>query len=481
LVERYCFLTYTASNLPISTKLVFKVLLAWENPMKIPLAPPSLKKANVPNDTLGLLSSLQGTVGAVTAKGEYLHWDKLRHLQPPDELSSDQWWFATKFARMALYKWLPFLDKFGKPFVLATPDSVLKNLHSIDRNSGYSIQSPVPLLNTQMRDTYLVQSLIEEAITSSQLEGASTTRKVAKEMLRTKRKPRDLSEKMIYNNYHAMQFIREMKNETLTVDMILELHRILTKDTLEDPKAAGHFRKGDDDINVVDDRDNQILHVPPKAHELKARMERLCRFANEAEDQNKFFMHPVIRAILLHFMLAYDHPFVDGNGRTARALFYWSMAHQGYWLMEFISISEVIKREPGKYARAYLYTETDENDTTYFVIHQLNVILKAIKSLYDYLSDQSNQINQTEHLLHANRHLQDKLNYRQIFLIKHALKHPHERYTIEAHRRSHNVTYDTARNDLLNLAKLGLLIKQKVGKAFIFIAPENLKKQIGGS
>ncbi len=56
-------------------------------------------------------------------------------------------------------------------------------------------------------------------------------------------------------------------------------------------------------------------------------------------DKADFFIHPVIRAILLHFMLAYDHPFVDGTGRTARALFYWSMAHQGYWLMDFISIT----------------------------------------------------------------------------------------------------------------------------------------------
>lgn len=447
--------------------------------MKIPLTPPSFKKSlksAVLKDTIEFLSSVSGVVGVTTAKNEYLHWDKLRHLQPPEGLTPENWWFAMKFARMTLYKALPFIDKHGKPFVLATPDVVLKDLHSIDRNTGNSIQSPAPLLNTQMRDTYLVQSLIEEAITSSQLEGASTTRKVAKEMLRSKRKPRDVSEKMIFNNYQAMQFVREMKDENLTTELILELHRILTKDTLEDPKAAGEFRKAEDNINVVDNRDNQILHIPPKADELKIRLEKLCKFANESEEKNKFFMHPVIRAILLHFMLAYDHPFVDGNGRTARALFYWSMAHQGYWLMEFISISEVIKREPSRYAKAYLYTETDENDTTYFVLHQLGVILKAIKSLYSYLNDQSKQINQTEQLLHANQELQDKLNYRQIALIKHSLKHPNERYTIEGHRASHNVTYDTARNDLLNLAKLKLLTKQKIGKAFVFIAPKNLQK-----
>jgi hypothetical protein len=75
-------------------------------------------------------------------------------------------------------------------------------------------------------------------------------------------------------------------------------------------------------------------------------------------------VHPVLRAILLHFMIGYDHPFADGNGRTARALFYWSMARSGYWLMEYTSISHILRKAPARYMRAYLHTETDKNDTT---------------------------------------------------------------------------------------------------------------------
>lgn len=418
----------------------------------------------------------QKAVRPINEKGEYLHWDKLRHLTPPFELTSEQWWFAVKLARRAIYKELPFTNKYGNPFVLATPDNVLHKLHSIDRSAGLAIQSPTSILNTQMRDAYLVQSLIEEAITSSQLEGASTTRKVAKDMLRTKRKPRDLSEKMIFNNYQAMQFVLDLKHEALTVEMILELHRILTNDTLDDAGAAGCIRTSND-IHVWDNRD-QILHTPPDAKELNERLKKICKFANAADGQEAFFLHPVIRAITLHFMLAYDHPFVDGNGRTARALFYWSMAHQGYSLMEYISISEIIKRAPSKYAYAYLYTETDENDITYFVLHQLNVILKAISTLHAYIQDQSREVIETEQLLYANQALQNQLNYRQIALIKHALKHPNIHYRIAGHRQSHNVTYDTARTDLLNLAELGLLLKQKAANAFIFIAPPDLRRRI---
>jgi Fic family protein len=94
-------------------------------------------------------------------------------------------------------------------------------------------------------------------------------------------------------------------------------------------------------------------------------------------------VHPVVRAILIHFMLGYDHPFYDGNGRTARALFYWSLARSGYWLMEYVSISRLLRQAPAQYARAYRHTETDDNDTTYFIVHQLEVIQQAIAALHE--------------------------------------------------------------------------------------------------
>lgn len=439
--------------------------------MKIPMPPPKENK----NKLLDLWSPLILANIDPSPGGEYLPWDKLRFKPVPYEnLSSEQWWFGIKLARRVLYNQLPFNDKNNRPFLLALPRIVLQQLRSIDRKTANAQSS---ILNTSMENTYLMQSLIGEAITSSQLEGASTTRKVAKEMLLTNRKPRDLSERMIFNNYHAMQFVQEIKNEKLTVNHILELHRILTQNTLENPKDVGMLRTSDD-VQVTDNT-NQTLHVPPKASTLKNRLEKLCEFANTKEEEETFFVHPIIKAILLHFMLAYDHPFIDGNGRTARALFYWFVCHQAeFKLLEFVSISKIIKESPFKYARAYLDTEMDENDTTYFIIHQLDVILKAIGDLHVYIDKQNQELNEIARLLDANVALQNKLNYRQIALIKHALKHPDAHYKIEIHRHAHHVTYDTARTDLLNLVKLNLLLKQKRAKAFVFIVPADLKKRL---
>lgn len=446
--------------------------------MKIPTTPPDFHDLinRIIKDSPEKMGDIFSSGVKPDPGGKYHHWDKLRHLKLPPQISNhDEWWLAIKIARKALYKNIPHSDKNGNSFVFAEPDTVHRLLHEIDVHGGGELQAMEQVTNPNTRKPYLINSLIEESITSSQLEGAATTRKVAKEMLRQKRKPRDKSETMILNNYYAMEHIKDISNETLTPALVCGLHNILSKNTLDNPNAVGKLRLSDD-ISVWDDRDATKIHVPPKARELQSRMESICNFANTTHPTE--FLHPVIRAIILHFLLAYDHPFEDGNGRTARALFYWSMMKQGYWTMEFISISRILKSAPAKYARAYLYTETDDNDVTYFIVHQLEVINRAIKDLLIYLKKKSREINTVEQLIRKSPKLQKLLNYRQIALINRALKNPDAIFYIESHRGAHNVTYDTARTDLLKLVEIGLLEKTKVGRAFLFSANINLKHKL---
>lgn len=444
--------------------------------MKIPLTPPKyndLAKEVFTNSPERLAEIFSLGISADSG-GDYYHWDKLRHLKPPSELNHDEWWFVIKSARKSLYKYLPHSDKSGVPFVFSEPDLVRKLLHEIDIHGGGEIKSVEQVANPHTRDTYLINSLIEESITSSQLEGAATTRKVAKEMLREKRKPKDRSERMIVNNYYGMQFINDVADQELTPEIIFELHRILSEGTLENPDAVGKLRESDD-IYVGDDRDATIIHVPPKASELHSRMQNICQFAND-RGTDSIFLHPVIKAIVLHFLLAYDHPFEDGNGRTARALFYWSMLRQGYWTMEYISISSILKKAPVKYIRAYLYTETDDNDVTYFIVHQLRTITKAINELFKYLEKKANEVKDINRIIKKSPRLQKLLNYRQMALINRALRKPGSVFYIESHRGAHNVTYDTARTDLLKLVDAGLLDKEKLGKAYVFRPVSGLEK-----
>ena len=447
--------------------------------MKLPKYPPntdtifSQLMEQEPQKALRLLS---GEFNITDPKGRYLHWDKLYFLPPPSGYIREEWWAGIKIARKKLFKVLPFQDSKQNAFKFLMPDSVLRDLHWLDQNSTGSLNVKDPILNKHMKNTYIMRSLVEESITSSQLEGASTTWKVAREMLRQGRTPTDKSEQMIYNNFHAMQFIREHIDAPLTPEFILELHRIVTDKTLDASYRAGCYRSNDDQVLVVNDQ-QEILHTPPCADTLPQRIQTLCDFAN-SEDELQF-IHPVIKAIILHFMLAYDHPFVDGNGRTARALFYWSMARQSYWIMEFISISQVIKLAPIQYGRAYLLTESDDNDLTYFIIHQLEVIKQAIDHLHHYIDKKTSEINHAKDLLENASKFKGQLNYRQLALLKHALKHPGFVYKINEHQNSHGIAYDTARTDLLIMAeKYQFLVKKKVGKTFVFESPQDLEQKI---
>ena len=442
--------------------------------MKLPLQAPILAHVlqNLTAEAMGRI--VQNASPLVD--GAYLHWDEVRHRTPPDGLTREHWWAAIKFARQGMLRPLPLLDKAGQPFVFGMPEPVLIHLHHIDRDAAGEIRSVADVAAKEHQPGYLINSLIEEAITSSQLEGAATTRKVAEAMLREGRKPRDHGEQMIFNNFVAMQAIREMRNEAITPERILELHRTLTADALDDPVDAGRLRRSDD-IRVVDNRDGTLLHQPPPWQELPERLERLCQFANAPEDAVPF-VHPALRAILLHFMIGYDHPFADGNGRTARALFYWSMARSHYWLMEFLSISHFLRRAPAQYVTAYLHTETDGSDTTYFLLHQLETIRRAIALLHEYLARNIDARRATERLLAASPTLRTRLNHRQMALLTHALKHPGEAYRVEGHQRMHGVVYQTARTDLMTLAELGLLHKSRSGKAFVFTAPADLQGRL---
>ena len=408
-------------------------------------------------------------------ENKYLHWSKLRYLAPPEGFSNEEWWIAIKIARKSVRHALPLDDKMGRPFSFSDSGYLYRMLHEVDRDAGGRVELPADVVTTDSRNRYLVNSLIEEAITSSQLEGAATTRRVAKEMLRSGRRPRDRSERMIVNNYRAMEFVRDLVGEDLSVPMLLELQRILTEDTLDDRGAVGRFRLPSDRVYVVDQRDGTVLHDPPDAIEIDARVERLLQFANETGDAA--FVHPVVRAILLHFMIGYDHPFVDGNGRTARALFYWAMAKFGYWMTEFLSISTIIRKAPVQYARAYVFSETDDNDVTYFLDYNLRVILRSIRQLHAYLARKARETRGVQRLL--DRFVPASvLNYRQVAVIVAMRKHPDMFYTIESHRRSHNVSYQTARTDLFKLADHHLVTAAKRGRAFVFALAEDFDDRL---
>lgn len=444
--------------------------------MRKPVAPPApdaiLAKLEAEGDQRRLIELISRA--AELQDQEYLPWDKLRYKTPPEGLSTEEWWLATSIARNSMRRRLPLFSVEEHPFSYALPDDILRLTEEISRRASGVIAVPEPVTNPATRDRYIVNSLIEEAIRSSQLEGAATSRKVAKDMIRSGRRPKDRSERMIMNNYNAMQRIGELRDQKITPQLICELHRIVTEGTLDNPESAGRIQSSPDPADRVAVwgpglEDEDPVHVPPPVEQLPQRLNRLCEFANSTDD--KPWMQPVLRSLTLHFMFGYDHYFEDGNGRTARLLFYWSMLRHGYWLTEFLSISKILIGAPGQYARSFIYTEQDSGDLTYFFLYHLKVITRAINELDKYLARKVQELRETRILLSA---VPGEYNNRQLALLESAMKEPQAVFTIESHARSHNVSYETARGDLRDLEARSLLRQSKSGRKFVWRPAENL-------
>lgn len=406
----------------------------------------------------------------------YLHWEQLRHRTPPDGHTVMEWWKALKFKRSMSSTSHPQLRAYGTKVLRITRTAAIEaRLANLDRLLGGEITHGGDPIDEATRDRYVSSSLMDEAIHSSLLEGAVSTRQAAKDMLREGRHPITVDERMIVNNYNAIARLREMARKPLTVEMILELHSILTDGTLPDPTAAGRMQEPTEDrVYIWDAKHNCIVHQPPPAKELPARLERLVAFANANDIEGDSYTHPIVRSILLHFQLAFDHPFSDGNGRLARALFYWSMLRRNYWMIEFISITRLLYRNREPYMQAYLFVESDEQDATYFVVQQLDVVERAVNELHRYIERKRAEQQELRHLI---RNSID-LNQRQLALLSHAVRHRDAAYTHESHANSHRISVVASRIDLQALVRMGYLTQRRSGRKFVYQPVKNIEARL---
>lgn len=321
-------------------------------------------------------------------------------------------------------------------------------------NIGGSLSSNIGIAETD-KAKFMVGSIMEEAISSSQMEGANTTRKKAKEIIEKELKPKTKSEQMIVNNYVTMQYIVQNKNDDLTPSSLKFIHNLISKNTLDNKKEEGEFRETND-IFVVEHSNSEVVHTPPDYNNIEKLIKELCDFFNSDTGD---FIHPVIKGIIIHFMIGWIHPFSDGNGRTARAVFYWYMMKKGYWLIEYLSISRIIKDTKNQYEKAYLYTENDENDLTYFITYHITAMEKAFQALKDYIGKKQREVFQAAKFMKI-----PNINERQAQILKILYDDSDRILNTKEIQNRFNISSFTARTDLNNLAEMGYLDIIKVNK-----------------
>lgn len=367
---------------------------------------------------------------------------------------------------------LDLVDENGNPFSFVMTDKILRMREEVARRAGVSYATEPHGLKSADKGRYIVRSLMEESITSSQLEGASTSRKVAVEMLDTGRRPVSKSEIMIANSYQAMKWVKDASDKPITPDEIFELHRILTDDPLEDPADAGRLETPEHHrVAVWDNSGGVKLHDHPPALQLPERLEPLCNFAH-ADGKHGTYMPPVVRAIIIHFMFGYDHYFVDGNGRTARTMFYWSMLSADYWLCEYLTISKLLRKEPSEYSRAYIYCEDDDSDLTYFIHYQLEILLRALDELEEIIRLKQAESRQVTQILVNDPDID--LSYRQTDILRRLAEEEIGTIAATAYAQRYRASDQTARNDLGALVRQKFLLQHRHGRSHVWRASPSL-------
>lgn len=393
---------------------------------------------------------------------EYWYWDKIKYIKSPESIKdkdnySLEVWELVKTKRL-LNSTSYILGKFKSSshlkYKVYVNTFLQKSLHYLDFNYGAGIQKK-ELLDELDKQKYLTNALMEESIFSSKIEGASTTRIKAKEMLRKNKTPKNKSEQMILNNYQTIQYISEHKEEDVSLEKLFEIHRLVTKKTL-DENQVGMFRDNDE-IFVMNEITGQIVHMPPPFKEVEELMKSFCEFFNNNPKED--FIHPIVKASILHFLIGYIHPFADGNGRTARALFYWYLLKNGYWLTEYLSISRVIMKSKTQYEKAYLYTEIDDMDVTYFIHYQVKVLTQAFEDLKDYVAKKKKEAHNL-----AQFYKVPNINERQAQILFWIKENNNRNFTVKEIENIFSVTNQTARTDLESLVEKDILKKVKINQ-----------------
>ncbi len=405
-------------------------------------------------DAVQLLTNPQMQLLFQKIGNEYLYWDKVKYIAPKG-VDKQVLWHAVKIQRQLNAQCI----KFGNyKFYFTITKNMLALLHNFDMNLGGNLGTK-GIIPTTDKNYYLINSIMEEAIASSQMEGASTTRRIAKDMLRKKLKPTNKSQQMIVNNYETISRISRDKLSDFSMERLLDIHRSIANKTLDNVAEEGVFRKNDD-IFVVDGVTGHVAHTPPSYVEINAMLQDLCEFANNNNGDN--FIHPIIKGIIIHFVLAYIHPFVDGNGRTARSLFYWYMIKNGYWLTEYLSISRIIYTNKTAYEKAFLYTENDGNDLSYFIQYHLNVMQKAFEDLKKYLQRKIDEQQNIFQFIGISN-----INERQRYVLKTISENKRILFTPKELATQFDVAVRTARTDLQDLVSMGFLSATNLNKRAI--------------
>lgn len=311
--------------------------------------------------------------------------------------------------------------------------------------------------NASFKNEFLLDSAIEEAITSAIYEGAHSTRAQAEQLIASGERPKNKDEWMLINNFKAMKWVKNNQQTALTKEAILQLHHIVTENTLEG-----------DDVNFQGKFRNDKVFVGPHEGIDQTKIEQAINEMIQLTTNNPRYFHPLLKGILVHYFMGYIHPFFDGNGRTARALFYFKSIRNQLNYVELLSVSAYLRIHGKQYENSFVKVKENEHDLTYFIDFCLDSMLSALKEVSRKVS----------YLLRMTD-LKDRfeLSQTQVGLIQRMALHKFRTIDIEEYAQQISKSREFARQELKGLLDLNLVSEIKMSKKLVYkVNAEKLKE-----
>lgn len=364
----------------------------------------------------------------------------------PVSVSIRQFWPELEKERRKHRQELPLLSQDGKSFWFVLTGSIEKQCDAIAELVRRDIAFTGPEFDALFQD-----AVVDEAVYSSVIEGAFTSRDQAADFIRQNKQPRNKSEQMVKNSYDALTYVLEHLKDEISEETILQIAKIVTRSAAE-VQITG-YREG---AIYVTGREG-VVYTPPQADAVPEMMLSLVEFIQKSE------LHPLLKACIAHFYFVYVHPFGDGNGRTARALSYMMLLQAGYDFFRYFSISGIVAEERGKYYHSMRNVEDSDGDMTYFIDAYSGMLARTVEQMEHHLK---------YHVLAGQKlkklEQNSTLNERQLKGAKWLLESSGSSVTVEIWRKKYKVVTETARRDLLALCDAGLLIRELDGRKAVF-------------
>ncbi len=337
------------------------------------------------------------------------------------------------------YKTLPLLD---------FDDN---NIVFIENHAAVN-QSAVKLLLQSQGGHYGIKAAEDEIVATSAIESIDFSRDSVRRILKGMA-PKDEQENRILGIKHGLEFIADTANK-ITEENLFKLYMMTVGDFLTDDNklAEGNFYRHDT-VYVVSDH---LEHSGLEYKKVPQFMNSLIAFVNAEDDIND-----LAKAAIIHFYIAFLHPYFDGNGRMARLVHLWFLIQKGYQSALFIPFSSQIEKSRKAYYDAY--TAIEENKKYSGKIDVTPFILYFINNVYNKMNEGSAAV---ETLTVYDDAVKDgKVTEKETKLWKFVLSFygTEEFSTKQLEKDFGDAAYATIRGFVLKFEDLGLLSSVKYG------------------